>query len=610
MAQRREPRGLRESGRSSKAPGGGAAPVAESAGGPDVPPLPTTGLLSWLPGLWVLRHYQRSWIARDVSAGLVLTALLVPAGMGYAQASGLPAVTGLYATIVPLLLYALVGPSRILVIGPDSALAPLIAAAIVSSSAEGDPARAVTLGALLALFTGVLCFAAGLLRAGFLTELLSKPVRVGYLNGLGLTVVVTQLPKLFGFSAASTTVADGATAFMRGVSEGRTDLAALAVGAGSLATIAVLRAITPKIPAVLVVVVTAAAIVHILGLDQRISVVGHVPRGLPLPALPLVSWSDARDLFVTSIGIAFVSFTDTSVLSRTYAARHGYRVDPNRELLALGASNFASGLFAGFPISSSSSRTPVAEAAGSRTQLTGVVGALAIVVLLQVAPSLLAPLPTAALASVVIMAAIGLFDVATLRIAWRVRRSDFVLSIVAFVSVATLGVMTGIVIAVAVSLLDVVRRAWRPHDAILGRVPGLKGYHDITRYPRARQVPGLVLLRWDAPLFFANADTFRSRILDAVDAAHGEVKWVVIAAEPITDVDTTAAEMLEELDIELATRGAELAFAELKDPVKDRLERYGLEKRIGRDFFFPTIGVAVKAYVEQTGAEWLDWEEA
>lgn len=584
-------------------------PAAESAGGPDVPPPPASGVFAWFPGLWVLRHYRRSWIARDVAAGLVLTALLVPAGMGYAQASGLPAVTGLYATIVPLLLYALVGPSRILVLGPDSALAPLIAAAIVSSSANGDPARAVALGSLLALFTGLLCCIAGVLRAGFLTELLSKPVRIGYLNGIALTVIVTQLPKLFGFSASSTNVIGGVIAFARGVGEDRTELAALALGAGCLATIAVVRALAPKIPAVLVVVVMAAAIVRIFGLADRISVVGTVPRGLPLPALPAVSWSDARDLFATAVGIAFVSFTDTSVLSRTYAARHGYRVDPNRELVALGAANLAAGLVSGFPISSSSSRTPVAEAAGSRTQLTGVVGAVAILVLLQAAPSLLEHLPTTALAAIVITAAAGLFDVATLRVAWDVRRSDFVLALVAFVAVATLGVMTGIAVAVAVSLLDVVRRAWRPHDAILGRAPGVKGYHDVTRYPGARQVPGLLLLRWDAPLFFANADTFRSRILDAVGAAHGKVKWVVIAAEPITDVDTTAAEMLEELDKELTARGAELAFAELKDPVRDRLQRYGLEKRIGREFFFPTIGVAVKAYVDQTGAEWVDWED-
>ena len=586
-----------------------SAPGVESAGGPDVPPLPASGAFAWLPGLWVLRHYQRGWIARDISAGLVLTALLVPAGMGYAQASGLPAVTGLYATIIPLLLYALVGPSRILVLGPDSALAPLIAAAIVSKAANGDPERAVALGSLLALFTGALCFAAGLLRAGFLTELLSKPVRIGYLNGLGLTVIVTQLPKLFGFSAPSTNVVDGLLAFARGVAEDQTKLAALAIGAGCLAMIATLKAVTPKVPAVLLVVVTATVVVWGFDLGDRISVVGPVPRGLPLPAIPLVSWTDARDLFVTAIGIAFVSFTDTSVLSRTYAARHGYRVDPNRELVALGATNAAAGLFAGFPISSSSSRTPVAEAAGSRTQLTGVVGALAIVFLLQLAPSVLEHLPITALAAVVIAAGAGLFDMATLRVAWRVRRSDFILSVIAFAAVAALGVMSGIAVAVLVSLLDVVRRAWRPHDAILGRAPGVKGYHDVTRYPRARQVPGLILLRWDAPLFFANAEAFRSRIIDAVDAAQGKVKWVVIAAEPITDVDTTAAEMLEELDGELAARGAELAFAELKDPVKDRLQRYGLEKRIGRDFFFPTIGVAVKAYVEQTGAAWVDWED-
>lgn len=573
-----------------------------------MPALPQSGPFAWLPGLWVLRHYRRAWLGRDIAAGLVLTALLVPAGMGYAVASGLPAITGLYATIGPLLAYALLGPSRILVLGPDSALAPLIATVVIAK-AGGDPARAVALGSVLALLTGALCLAAGLARAGFVTDLLSKPIRVGYMNGLGLTVLVTQLPNVFGFSISAPDAVGGAAGFARGVRAGETRPEALMIGAACLAIILLGRHLTPRAPAVLGAVVIATLAVIAFGLGDRIAVVGSVPRGVPFPAIPAMRLADALDLLVAALGIALVSFADTSVLSRTYASRRRQRVDPNRELVALGIANVVAGLVRGFPVSSSSSRTPVAEAAGSRTQLTGVVGALAIVVLLAVAPSLLRSLPMAALAAVVIAAALRIVDFGSLALFYRVRRSDFVLSLVAFLAVAALGVLTGIAVAVAVALLDFVRRAWRPHDAVLGRANGVKGYHDVTRYPGAKQVPGLLLFRWDAPLFFANADTFRARVVDLVDCATTPVKWAVIAAEPITDVDTTAAEMLDELDKELATRGVELAFAELKDPVKDRLERYGLGRQIGRELFFPTIGVAVKAFRDHHDVTWIDWEE-
>jgi MFS superfamily sulfate permease-like transporter len=338
-------------------------------------------------------------------------------------------------------------------------------------------------------------------------------------------------------------------------------------------------------------------------------VVGGVPRGIPLPVIPRVHFTDLGPLLVGAGGIALVSFADTSVLSRTFAARNGYRVDPNRELLGLGVANVAGGLFSGFPVSSSSSRTPVAESAGAKTQVTGVVGAVAIAVLLVAAPGLVRSLPVSALAAVVVAAAIGLFDASAIRLFARVRRSDFLVALFCFFAVAGLGVIHGIGLAVGVSLLDFIRRAWRPHDAVLGRAPGVKGYHDVTRYPTAKQVTGLVLYRWDAPLFFANADTFRARIIQIVDGAQAPIKWVVVAAEPITDVDTTAADMIQELDAELAERGVELAFAELKDPVKDRLHRYGLKATIGREFFFPTIGVAVREFLARNRVEWTDWED-
>jgi high affinity sulfate transporter 1 len=566
-------------------------------------------VIRYVPGLWVLRHYRRAWLWSDVGAGLVLTALLVPAGMGYAVAAGLPAITGLYATILPLLAYALVGPSRILVLGPDSALAALIAATVLPL-AGADRDRAVVLAAALAVLTGVLCIAAGLARFGFLTDLLSKPVRVGYMNGIALTVIVSQLPKLCGFSAGGEGVPAALSGFVRGALGGGVKLLPLAVGSACLAIILGFKALAPRVPGVLLAVVLATTAVTVLGLGGQIAVVGEVPRGLPAPVIPLFSLEDLGPLLAGAAGIALVAFADTSVLSRTFAARAGDRVDPNRELVGLGVANVASGLFSGFPVCSSSSRTPVAEAAGSKTQLTGVVGALAIAVLLVAAPSLTRNMPVPALAAVVIAAALGLVDIASLRVFSRVRTSDFFVTVFCFLAVAAFGPIRGIALSVVVSLLDFVRRAWRPHEAILGRAPGVKGYHDITRYPAARQVPGLLLYRWDAPLFFANADTFRGRIIDVVDTAKVPVKWVVVAAEPITDVDTTAAEMIEELDAELMKRGAELAFAELKDPVKDRLQRYGLHAKIGRHFFFPTIGVAVKEFLDRNEVEWVDWEDS
>jgi high affinity sulfate transporter 1 len=564
----------------------------------------------WLPGVRILRGYRRSWLPRDVVAGIVLTALLVPAGMGYAEASGLPAIYGLYATIVPLVVYAVVGPSRILVLGPDSSLAPLIAAAILPLAA-GSEAEAVALAGVLAILAGVLCVLAGLARFGFIADLLSKPVRYGYMNGIALTVLLSQLPKLFGFSIDAEGVIPQARALVRGIVDGKTNTAALVIGVACLVVILSFKRWRPRIPGVLVAVVGATVAVGAFGLAQRydLAVVGPLPKGLPSFELPSVSANHLGVLVAGAIGIALVSFADTSVLSRTFAIRGGYRVDPSQELVALGTANVAAGLFQGFSVSSSSSRTPVAEAAGAKTQVTGLVGALAIALLLLFFPNLVQNLPDSALAAVVISAAIGLIEAAGVRKLYRVHKMEFALSIVCFLGVAVLGVIQGIFIAVALALLDFIRRAWRPYDAVLGRVDDLKGYHDVTRHPDARRIPGLVLFRWDAPLFFANAEVFADRLRLAIASSPTPVRWVVVAAEPVTDLDTTAADVLRELDKELAAEGIDLRFAEMKGPVKDRLKRYALYERFGDDHFYPTIGTAVGAYLDETGVEWTDWED-
>src|SRR5262249_24985266 len=314
--------------------------------------------------------------------------------------------------------------------------------------------------------------------------------------------------------------------------------------------------------------------------------------------IPWITPADIVPVLLGGCAVALVSFADTSVLSRAYAARLGYRVDPNQEMVGLGAANLAAGFFQGFPISSSSSRTPVAEAAGARTQLTSVVGALAIALLLLVAPSLLEHLPTAALAAVVIASAIGLIEVADLKRIYRIQRWEFWLAIVCFVGVAVLGVIPGIGLALVIAIAEFLWDGWRPHSAVLGRAHGVKGYHDITRYPDARQIPGLVLFRWDAPLFFANAEFFKERALDALANSPTRLRWLVVAAEPVTSVDVTAADFIGELYEALNAKGIELCFAELKDPVKDKLKRFGLFTQLGESHFFPTIGAAVSRFLE------------
>jgi MFS superfamily sulfate permease-like transporter len=330
---------------------------------------------------------------------------------------------------------------------------------------------------------------------------------------------------------------------------------------------------------------------------------------LPGFAIPWITYGDIVPVLVGGCAIALVSFADTSVLSRAYAARLGTHVDPNQEMVGLGTANLATGFFQGFPISSSASRTPVAEAAGARTQLTSVIGALAIAILLLMAPNLLQHLPTAALAAVVIAAAIGLFEVTDLKRIYRIQQWEFWLSMACFVGVAVLGVIPGIGLAIAIAIAEFLWDGWRPHFAVLGRAHGVKGYHDITRYPDARRIPGLVLFRWDAPLFFANAEFFKECVLDAVAKSPTPVRWLVVAAEPVTSVDISAGDTVAELNEALLAQGIEFCFAELKDPVKDKLKRFGLFSQLGEQYFFPTIGAAVSSFLKTNEVEWEDWED-
>ncbi|RYV51300.1 SulP family inorganic anion transporter [Pengzhenrongella frigida] len=560
---------------------------------------------SVVPGIVTLRTYERAWLPKDLVAGLVLTALLVPQGMAYAELAGLPAVTGLYTSILCLIGYAVFGPSRILVLGPDSSLGPMIAATILPlAGAGGDPARAVALASMLAIFVGAFMVLAGTAKLGLIADLLSKPTRIGYMNGLALTILVGQLPKLFGFSVDADSLIPELVGFIDGVATGETVVPALAVGFAGLVIILVLQRWLPKVPAVLAAVVLSIAAASALALGERgVDLIGMLPQGFPAFTLPQVSAADLALLAAGAFGIALVSLTDTISTASAFAARSGQEIRANQEMIGIGAANIAAGFFQGFPVSTSGSRTAVAEQSGAKSQLTGLVGGAAIAVILLFLPGLLQNLPQPTLAAVVIAAALSLADIAgTVRL-WHQRRIEFSISLAAFGGVALLGVLPGIAVAVALSILNVFRRAWWPYQTRLGRVAGLPGYHDVTSYPQAQQLDGLVLYRFDAPLFFANARTFRDEVR-RLASTDPRPRWIVVAAEPITDVDTTAADVLEELDALLATAGVVLVFAELKDPVRSKLERYGLARPPAPDRFFPTLEAAVEAFRAQAPGHW------
>jgi high affinity sulfate transporter 1 len=565
-----------------------------------------TPVLSAVPGLRVLTSYRRQWLAKDIVAGIVLTTLLVPQGMAYAELAGLPAITGLYTTILCLLAYAVFGPSRILVLGPDSSLGPMIAATIIPLVASGgDPQRAVALASILALMTGGIMILAAVAKLGFIADLLSKPTMIGYMNGLALTILVGQLPKLFGFSVSGDGLVEEFVGFVEGMADGEAVAAAAVVGIVGVVVILALQRWLPAVPGVLVMVVLAIAAASVFNLaDHGVDLVGELPQGFPPLTIPDVQVSDLAVLLAGAAGIALVSLADTISTASAFAARTGQEIRGNQEMIGIGAANVAAGLFQGFPVSTSGSRTAVAERAGSKTQLTGVVGAVLIILMLVLVPGLFRNLPQPALAAVVITAALSLADLPGTARLWRQRRTEFMLSIAAFLGVALLGVLPGIAIAVGLSILNVFRRAWWPYETELGEVPGLPGYHDVRSYPAARRLDGLVIVRFDAPLIFANAKTFRDEIRK-IARAEPPPRWIVIAAEPLTDVDTTASDMLEDLDEDLNAHGTSLVFAELKDPVRRKIERYGLEHTIDPTHFYPTVEAAITAYRQETGKDWI-----
>jgi high affinity sulfate transporter 1 len=552
-----------------------------------------------MPGVHAARTYDTKWLPRDFIAGVVLVTLLVPQGMAYAELAGLPAITGLYTTVVCLIAYALVGPSPILVLGPDSSLGPMIAATVLPLAA-GDTATAVALAGMLAILVGIVNLSAGIARLGFVADLLSNPVRMGYLAGLSIVIFIGQLPKLFGFSTDASGLINEAIAFANGLS--LTNPWALAVGGGSLAIILVLKRFSPRTPGILIAVVVAIGASIALDLAAKgVSTIGVLPQGFPVPTFPRVDLQDIPLLLAAAVGISLVSIGDTISTSGGFANRAGYEVNGNQELAGIGAANLASGLFSGFPVSTSSSRTAVAFQSGSKTQLTGLVAAALVVLMLLFAPGLVKDMPQPVLAAVVIAASISLFDLKGLRRLYDQRRMEFVLAVACALGVALVGVLEGIVIAVFLSILYIFRKAWSPYSTVLGKPEGTHGWHDVTRYSNTRQEPGLIILRWSAPLFFANANVFRDRIRELVEDAEPKPEWIIVAGEPITDIDTTAGDMLHDLDLELNAAGIHLAFAELPSGVVDHIRRYGLLETIDESHIYASVTEAVKEFKRETG---------
>lgn len=542
---------------------------------------------TWVAG------YQRPWLRGDLLAGVTITAYLVPQVLAYAEVAGMPPVAGIWASVGALVCYAALGTSAQLSVGPESTTALMTAAAIAPLAAS--PHEYTDLAAALCLVVAVLCVLAWLGGLAFLAELLSRPVLVGYMAGVATIMAASQLGNLTGIQVRAGDV----TAEVRYVAQHLQEVhgPTLVLGLGTLTVLLVGSLLLPRAPMALIGMLGAAGAVAVLDLGAHgVAVIGEIPSGLPAPSLPRLTVDGVASLLPAALGVAFVAYTDNVLTGRAFASRRQEGIDPRRELLALGAANAGAGLLQGFPVSSSGSRTAIGDATGGRTQLTSLVTALATVLALAVAGPLLASFPTAALGAVVVYAAVRLVDRAEFRRLGRFRRSELLIALATTVAVVLVGVLPGVLVAVGLSIVDLLRRVARPHDAVEGFVPDLAGMHDVADYPQASVVPGLLVYRYDSPLFFANAEDFLARARAAVAAAPTPVAWFVLNTEAIVEVDITAADALESLRAELAGAGIVLALARVKQDLLEELAPTGLLERIGEEHLFPTLPTAVEAY--------------
>lgn len=556
-----------------------------------------------MPGLGIFRRYERSWLRSDLGAGLSVAAIALPVGIAYADLAGVPAVVGMYSAIFPLLAYALFGSSRQLMTGPDAATCIIVAASL-GPLAGGDPERYLALMVILTLMTGILYVVAGFSRLGFIANFLSQPILTGYLNGIALIIIAGQLRKLFGYSGEAEEFFPKLTEFI--VQLDHSHLPTLVLGLGLLAALLILRRIAPRLPAALVVVVAGIIMVVMLGLDQNgVAVLGSVPAGLPSLHIATFESATFKMLFADAAGIALVSFTSGVLTAKSFARRNRYEVDANQELIAFGACNIASGLAQGFPVTGADSRTAVNNAMGGKTQLVGVVAAAAMLVILFFLTGPLGYVPTAALAAVIMVSAVGLFDFRELRNLYEASHRELLLSVGTTLGVLILGVLPGVLLAVALSLFWLLTVVSRPHDGVLGRVKGIKGFHHVADFPDAITIPGLILYRFDANLVFFNADYFRDRVRAVILASKTPVEWVVVDMSSVNVVDITAVQKFEELREELAARGIILATARVKRGLS-RFFNYdwGVKQRARHaQYRFHTVKSAVRAFNMRLDAE-------
>ena len=549
---------------------------------------------AWAPGLEQFRGYERDWLRGDAVAGVTVAAYLVPQVMAYATVAGLSPVVGLWAALVPLAVYAVLGSSRQLSVGPESTTA-LMTATALAPLAAGDPVRYAALAAAAALVVGAICFLAGLVRLGFLADLLSRPVLIGYMAGVAAIMIASQLGKVTGVDVEGEEFIDQMRSFISGA--GSVHWPTIALAASVLVVLLVFAGLAPRMPGPLIAILAAAFVVSVFSLHRNgIKVVGDIPSGFPTPGMADIPLADLTAMVIPAAGIAIVAFSDNVLTARTFAFRHGQDVDANAELRALGVCNVGAGLMHGFPVSSSGSRTALGDAVGSRTQLYSVVTLVFVLAVMLFGRGVLATFPTAALGALVVYAALRLVDVPEFKRLGRFRRSELILALATTAAVLVFGVLYGVLVAITLSILDLLRRVARPHDAIQGFVPGVAGMHDIDDYPHADLEPGLLVYRYDAPLFFANAENFRERALQAVNDYPGPVEWFVLNAEANVEVDLTALDVLDQLRTDLASRGIVFAMARVKQDLRDELEAAGLLDKIGEGNIFMTLPTAVEAY--------------
>lgn len=542
-----------------------------------------------------LRSYRRCALRDDTQAGLSVAAYLVPQALAYATLAGLSPAAGLWAALPPLLVYAILGSSRQLSVGPESTTALMTAAVLAPIVGGDDPVRYAASAAVLAILVGLLCLGAGMLRLGYLANMLSKPVLVGYMLGVALAMVAGQLGRIAGVEVAGDTVPAQLAAFAEAADGVHWPTACLA--GGVLAVVLTIERVAPKLPAPLIGVLVATVVTWAGELTRfGVAVVGAVPVGLPAPAMPWLTVDQIQALIAPAIGISVVAFSDNILTARAFASRAGQNIDPNTELRALGVSNLAVGFLRGFPVSSSASRTALAAAAGARTQMYSLVVLAVVAVVVVFGGGLVSHVPAAALGGLIVYAALKLVDVRSFRALARFRRSEVVLAALTAIAVTVFGLLYGVVIAVALSVLDLLRRLSHAHDSVQGLVPGVAGMHDVDDYPDARIVPGLLVYRYDAPLCFANAEDFRRRALEAVDQMDQPVRWFVLNAEANVEVDMTAIEALDQVRQDCRRRGIVFAMARVKQDLREALDAGGVLDAIGEDRLYMTLPTAVEAY--------------